>query len=34
LAQLFSSRQMREKMLSIGLRDELYQQLCDWTPNA
>ncbi|MCP1289466.1 MULTISPECIES: PTS IIA-like nitrogen regulatory protein PtsN [Chromobacterium] len=34
LAQLFSSRQMREQMLGIPLRDELYQLLNNWVPNA
>lgn len=34
LAQLFSSRQMREQMLGISIRDELYQLLNNWVPNA
>ena len=34
LAQLFSSRQMREQMLGTAARDELYQLLNNWVPNA
>ncbi|MDH0341739.1 PTS IIA-like nitrogen regulatory protein PtsN [Chromobacterium haemolyticum] len=34
LAQLFSSRQMREQMLGISIPDELYQLLNNWVPNA
>ncbi|MDF0606107.1 PTS IIA-like nitrogen regulatory protein PtsN [Neisseriaceae bacterium TC5R-5] len=34
LAQLFSSRQMREQMLSVATREELYTLLSKWVPNA
>lgn len=34
LAQMFSSRQMREQMLGVDARDDLYQLLCEWTPHA
>ena len=34
LAQLFSSRQMREQLLSAASEDDLYRLLTEWTPHA
>lgn len=34
LAQLFSSRQLREQLLTAASPQELYQLLTEWTPNA